>query len=97
MFVETTVDHDIRQSSIGIPDFTSVRINFPFIDVLHDGYSTFRYAPLNFLDPLAIVAVLGSALYGTQVVPSRFDPENGDSYAFVPGSTAEIYFDAYPA
>lgn len=59
---------------------------FPFIDLLHDGYSKFRYAPTSYLSA-NFVAVAGVAAYGTKLIISTPNPP-GDAYAFRPSEKA---------
>jgi len=59
------------------------------VDLLGDGYSTFRYAPTVFLAPNSITN--GGALqYGQQVVSSSFDPSCA-GYAYVVDRPGRFY------
>jgi hypothetical protein len=49
-------------------------IEFPFIDLLHDGSTSFRYLPAIFLTAASGMAIQGAKAYGTQVYPAGFDP-----------------------
>lgn len=91
--LETTIDHDVQSSGIRIPDFSSAHFSFPFVDLLGDGYSNFRYSPGIILSNNP-VAISGAAAYGEQIVPSTFDPPC-DPYSYSEGSK-DIYFKAYP-
>ena len=91
--LETTIDHDVQSLGIRIPDFSSARFSFPFVDLLGDGYSNFRYSPSTILS-VNPVADAGAAAYGQSVVLSTFDPPC-DAYAYSEG-TRDIYFEASP-
>ncbi|KAG9035617.1 hypothetical protein FRB95_011023 [Tulasnella sp. JGI-2019a] len=96
LVIEGKLDHDVQISGIGSPDFTSVQFNFPFIDLLGDGYSTFRYMPTLIISNNP-VAIAGVALYGPDVIVANFDPPS-DPYAYAPASQSPapgaIYFNA---
>ena len=47
---------------------------FPFLDLLGDGYSSFRWHPFQLIEASNSDAIVGSRAYGTTVEPSTFDP-----------------------
>jgi hypothetical protein len=56
---------------------------FPFLDLLGDGYSSFRWHPEQMIEAANNDAVVGSQAYGTKVYPSVFTP-GCDAYAPLP-------------
>lgn len=73
--VEAAIDHDIRyNNSAALADFSSLRIEFPFIDLLGDGYSNFRYTSYIYLSPSIPQATHGIEAYGITTQPAWFDP-----------------------
>ena len=73
--IEATIDHDIRFNNTNlIADFSSVRFTFPFIDLLGDGYSSFRYTGFIYLPADNAFAIGGAEAYGETVLPAFFDP-----------------------
>ncbi|MCJ1382166.1 hypothetical protein MMC17_005278 [Xylographa soralifera] len=93
LIIESVLDHDIQSNGITIPDFSRVVLSFPFVDLLGDGYSNFRYEKY-ILITANPVAMAGAAAYGEIPVPSTFEPPC-DGYAFVPGSNKDVFFNAY--
>ncbi|KAL8366792.1 hypothetical protein RB595_008757 [Gaeumannomyces hyphopodioides] len=89
LFIQAVQDHDIKMHAfnVSIPDFTRVSLEFPFIDLLGDGYTSFRWAPEMLLTGSNTIAVSGSADYGTKAHPATFDPEC-DGYKASPDSSA---------
>ncbi|KAI9709006.1 MAG: hypothetical protein M1812_007819 [Candelaria pacifica] len=89
--LELGVDHDVRAGSINVPDFSSVRVTFPFIDLSGDGKSNYRYTPAIFLPPIPLI-VAGAEAYGEKAIQSTFDPPC-DAYKLVPvgGRTSGQY------
>ncbi|KAL8726119.1 MAG: hypothetical protein Q9166_006911 [cf. Caloplaca sp. 2 TL-2023] len=84
LVVEASIDHDIRYNNIvAAADFSSFRTTFPFIDLLGDGYSSYRYTGYIYLPPKNLVAIQGSEAYGYDVLPGFFDPPDAAyRYAF---------------
>ncbi|TLD20596.1 hypothetical protein PspLS_08750 [Pyricularia sp. CBS 133598] len=76
VLLQAAHDHDVGLHGLGfkLPDFSRVGYEFPFIDLLGDGYSSFRWAPSQFLSADNGMAVNGSREYGTIVHPATFDP-----------------------
>ncbi|KAK7533944.1 uncharacterized protein J3D65DRAFT_647021 [Phyllosticta citribraziliensis] len=89
--VQAVQDHDVQSFGIKIPDFTRISIEYPFVDLLNDGYTSFRYVPVQAMVSTNIVSILGSAAYGTYVVPSTFTP-TCDPYDFAPDAPADTTF-----
>ena len=75
LVVENAVEHDIRvQGANVVPDFSSLRLTFPFIDHLNDGYSCFRYISYIYLSELAPIAIQGYGAYNVSIERAVFDP-----------------------
>ncbi|KAL8897221.1 MAG: hypothetical protein Q9207_007324 [Kuettlingeria erythrocarpa] len=75
LVLETAIDHDIRFNNINaVRDFSSLRLTFPFLDLLGDGYSNFRYTGHIYLPPDNILVIDGIEAYGQTVLPAFFDP-----------------------
>lgn len=73
--IGATIDHDIKFNNTDVvPDFSSIRFTFPFIDRLGDGYSSFRYTGYIYLPGDNPIAIKGSEAYGTTALPAFFDP-----------------------
>lgn len=47
---------------------------FPFLDLVGDGYSSFRWAPAQLISATNDIALEGSRAYGTIVSPAEYDP-----------------------
>ena len=94
LIIESTIDHDIRFEGINaVPDFSSFRISFPFVDRLSDGYSSFRFLHYLYLPPTVPLAIAGAAGYGEVVLPGFFDPP-GAGYAITSDGSG-VGFKAY--
>ncbi|KAK8247032.1 hypothetical protein HDK90DRAFT_473365 [Phyllosticta capitalensis] len=92
--LQAVQDHDVQSFGIKIQDFTRISIEYPFVDLLNDGYSTFRYVPVQAMISTNIVSILGSAAYGTYVLPSSFQPPC-DPYGYADDSANSTMLDAY--
>jgi hypothetical protein len=68
-----------------------VGLEFPFLDLLGDGYSSFRWAPAQLITADHQIALQGSMAYGTEVFPAQFEPLC-DAYQMLPGRST--YFKA---
>ncbi|KAK6514798.1 hypothetical protein TWF506_007160 [Arthrobotrys conoides] len=94
LVVAVQLEHDIHGFAITIPNFTTFRIAFPFVDMLNDGYSNFVYAPVNWINA-NVIGLLGLSVYGLFTPMASMNPPS-DPYAFVPASKAsapgEVYF-----
>lgn len=66
-----------------------VGYEFPFLDLLGNGYSSFRWAPQQIITSTNQIAIVGSEAYGTIVYPGAFEPEC-DAYS----DDDETYFEA---
>ncbi|CAM1508246.1 Fc.00g050940.m01.CDS01 [Cosmosporella sp. VM-42] len=75
VLVQAAHDHDINYLGTTIPDFSRVGYEFPFLDLLGDGYSSFRWAPEQFITASNLVAIQGSQAYGTVVHAGTFSPQ----------------------
>ncbi|KAI6382175.1 hypothetical protein MCOR25_000766 [Pyricularia grisea] len=93
VLLQAAHDHDVGLYGLGfkLPDFSRVGYEFPFIDLLGDGYSSFRWAPAQFLSADNGMAVNGSRDYGTIVHPATFDPACD---AFRPSDDGKFLFSA---
>ncbi|OCL12983.1 hypothetical protein AOQ84DRAFT_385718 [Glonium stellatum] len=89
--VQAVQDHDVQASGFSIDDFSRGSIEFPFVDVLDDGYTSFRWAPSLLITSTNVIAIDGSEAYGTNTFPATFEP-SCDAYESVtfpapPGTT----------
>ncbi|KFY29153.1 hypothetical protein V493_02513 [Pseudogymnoascus sp. VKM F-4281 (FW-2241)] len=96
LVVRSLLDHDVGINGTQlIPDFQSVHVSFPFVDLLGDGYSNFVYKKYIILTGTNTAAIEGSEAYGHIAIPATFKPEN-NSYAFTHSSKkGQIYSNAY--
>ncbi|CAL8582234.1 hypothetical protein XPA_007902 [Xanthoria parietina] len=95
LVVESIIDHDIRYGNIPVAaDFSSFRLTFPFIDLLGDGYSTFRYTGYIYLPPSNTVAINGSQAYGYTVLPAYFAPPDAP-YEFTSRNQRDRLFQVF--
>ncbi|KAK1962359.1 hypothetical protein LY78DRAFT_684102 [Colletotrichum sublineola] len=83
VIVQAGHDHDIKFQDFSIPDFSRAGFEFPFLDVLGDGASSFRWAPAQLISASNPTAISGSEMYGTEVHAATFAPEC-DAYAALP-------------
>ncbi|KAK1995089.1 hypothetical protein LX36DRAFT_583136 [Colletotrichum falcatum] len=83
VIVQAGHDHDIKFQDFSIADFSRAGFEFPFLDVLGDGASSFRWAPAQMISATNPTAITGSEAYGTEVHASTFAPEC-DAYAALP-------------
>ncbi|KAK3996600.1 hypothetical protein QBC44DRAFT_135669 [Cladorrhinum sp. PSN332] len=76
VLIQAAHDHDVqfRAYGITIDDFSRVGFEFPFLDLLGDGYSSFRWAPAQLISASNDIAVDGSRAYGTIVTPAEYEP-----------------------
>ncbi|KAH6629143.1 hypothetical protein C7974DRAFT_376024 [Boeremia exigua] len=86
-------DHDVQAFGYIIPDFSRAGIEFPFLDILGDGHTSFRWAPALLLSAGHSIAVGGAREYGTEVLESEFAPAC-DAYASVAGAPGATTFEA---
>lgn len=57
-------------------------MTYPFIDLLGDGKSNYRWTPTIFLPPIPLI-IGGAEAYGERAIASTFDPPC-DAYELVP-------------
>ncbi|KAK3308544.1 uncharacterized protein B0T15DRAFT_392512 [Chaetomium strumarium] len=76
VMVQAAHDHDVQFRAYGvtIDDFSRVGFEFPFLDLLGDGYSSFRWAPAQLISATNEIALEGSRKYGTLVSPAEYVP-----------------------
>ncbi|RYP23564.1 hypothetical protein DL765_001078 [Monosporascus sp. GIB2] len=69
-------DHDLQFPAYGIhpADFSRAALEFPFLDILGDNYSSFRWAATMLITAENEVAITGSEGFGITVYPGVFDP-----------------------
>jgi hypothetical protein len=67
-----------------------VGFEFPFIDLLGDGQSAFRWAPAQMITSSNFMAIGGSRIYGTTVTPATFEPEC-NAYAHGPDGSSTYF------
>ena len=73
---ETAFESDVRYRGINaVPDEPSLRLTFPFIGLLEDNSTCFRYISYIYLSSEPITSK-GSETYGINTIPSRFDPKD---------------------
>jgi hypothetical protein len=63
-----------------------VGFEFPFLDLVGDGYSSFRWAPAQLISAQNDIALEGSRAYGTLVSPAEYEPLC-DAYRHSPDGT----------
>ncbi|RYO95698.1 hypothetical protein DL766_004938 [Monosporascus sp. MC13-8B] len=69
-------DHDLQFPAYGmhLADFSRAALEFPFLDILGDNYSSFRWAATMLITAGNEVAITGSEGFGITVYPGVFDP-----------------------
>ncbi|KAF2117084.1 hypothetical protein BDV96DRAFT_490007 [Lophiotrema nucula] len=92
--VQALHDHEVQAFGYKIEDFTRTGVEFPFVDMLNDNHTSFKWAPSLLMTSGHDIALKGAKDYGTEVFASTFDP-GCDAYRSVksnkPGTT---YFSA---
>ncbi|RCI14795.1 hypothetical protein L249_6476 [Ophiocordyceps polyrhachis-furcata BCC 54312] len=75
MMVSALFDHDVmlKSADLSLVDFSRAALEFPFVDRLRDGYSSFRWTGTMLITE-GSEAINGSEGYGIRVHPARFDP-----------------------
>ncbi|KAH8722949.1 hypothetical protein GQ44DRAFT_621528 [Phaeosphaeriaceae sp. PMI808] len=76
-------DHEVQAFGYQIPDFTRAGIEFPFLDLLGDNSSSFKWAPSLLMTAGHDIALKGAMDYGTNTFAAIFDPPC-DAYQSVP-------------
>ncbi|CAO2647611.1 Nn.00g085330.m01.CDS01 [Neocucurbitaria sp. VM-36] len=91
-------DHEVQAFGYHIPDFTRTGIEFPFVDLLGDNTTSFKWAPSLLMTADHEIALKGAMDYGTKTFPSSFEP-SCDAYRVVPDAkqTGTTYFSAKSA
>lgn len=69
-----------------------VGFEFPFLDFLGDGYSSFRWAPAQLISSDHDIAVEGSRAYGTAVSRATWDPPCDAYRVLSQAPQAPLYF-----
>ncbi|KAB5575431.1 hypothetical protein GE09DRAFT_955372 [Coniochaeta sp. 2T2.1] len=85
VLLQAAHDHDVQLKALGITidDFSRIGLEFPFIDLLNDNHTSFRWAPAQLITSTHRIALQGSAAYGTVVSPATFRPAC-DAYDALP-------------
>ncbi|ORY72078.1 uncharacterized protein BCR38DRAFT_330460 [Pseudomassariella vexata] len=92
MMVSALHDHDIHFPALNLttPSFSRASLEFPFLDILGDHYSTFRWAGTIMITNTNLIAIRGSMNYGIKVYPTAFDPPC-DAYRTLENGTARFW------
>jgi hypothetical protein len=89
--VQAMHDHDVQVFNFKVDDFSRAGFEFPFVDILGDNHTSFRWAPAMLLTAGHELAIKGAQDYGTNVFEAVFDPPC-DAYKSVkhapPGTTS---------
>ncbi|ORY17523.1 hypothetical protein BCR34DRAFT_596992 [Clohesyomyces aquaticus] len=93
--VQALHDHEVQAFGYKIEDFSRTGVEFPFIDLLNDNHSSFKWAPSMLMSSGHDIALKGAMDYGTNIFPSVFEP-GCDAYKAVPNSKrpGTTYFSA---
>ncbi|KAF2680913.1 hypothetical protein K458DRAFT_310761 [Lentithecium fluviatile CBS 122367] len=93
--VQALHDHEVQAFGYKIDDFTRTGIEFPFIDLLHDNSTSFKWAPSLLMTADHEIALNGADDYGTNTFPASFEP-GCDAYQAVPNAEkpGTTYFSA---
>ena len=86
-------DHEVQAFGYLIPDFSRAGIEFPFLDLLGDGSTSFKWAPTLLMTAGHEIAIKGAQDYGTNTFASAFDPQC-DAYRSVEGQPGASAFNA---
>lgn len=94
--LELAVNTVVVISGTASSNFSSVRFTYPFIDLLGDGYSTFRYETDWIVTPRPDI-VNASASFGLRVTAADFRLDTLEAYALVsdPHCRGETSYNAY--
>lgn len=96
LVIENSIDHDIRfQNLTPVADFSALKSTFPFIDLLEDNSTCFKYTSYIYLPPTVPLAISGSEAYGISVIPATFDPADAPYRHSEPGKN-DFVFKVYP-
>ncbi|KAF2713887.1 hypothetical protein K504DRAFT_450523 [Pleomassaria siparia CBS 279.74] len=88
-------DHEVQAFGYKIDDFSRSGFEFPFLDLLNDNHTSFKWAPSMLMTAGHDIALNGAQDYGTKTFPASFDP-GCDAYRAVPNSKkpGTTYFSA---
>ncbi|KAI0600365.1 hypothetical protein F4775DRAFT_582652 [Biscogniauxia sp. FL1348] len=88
MMAQIVHDHDIQfpAYNASLPDFSRASFEFPFVDVLGTGHSSFRWAGSFLISASNPLAIEGSRTFGMSAAAASFDPPC-DAYAARPDGT----------
>ncbi|KAJ4298870.1 hypothetical protein N0V90_004113 [Kalmusia sp. IMI 367209] len=81
--VQAVHDHEVQAFGYKIDDFSRTGIEFPFVDLLNDNNTSFKWAPSLLMTAGHEIALKGAADYGTNTLPASFEP-GCDAYRAVP-------------
>ncbi|KAF2825466.1 hypothetical protein CC86DRAFT_43499 [Ophiobolus disseminans] len=84
-------DHEVQAFGYKIPDFSRAGIEFPFLDLLGDNTTSFKWAPSLLMSAGHEIALKGAMDYGTNVFASVFDPPC-DAYQSTPSKDASTAY-----
>ncbi|KAK8066778.1 hypothetical protein PG997_013525 [Apiospora hydei] len=92
LMVTTAFDHDLKLPAYNftVGDFSRSALEFPFLDILGNGYSNFRWAPTMMITSTAQSAIDGSRGLGLQIWPAKFDPPC-DPYKRLPDGSLYLH------
>lgn len=92
LILEGAIEHDIRfQGRSSIVDFSSLRFSFPFIDLLNDNSTCFRYRSYIYLPPTVPLALSGAEAYGIGAIRATFDPPDAPYRHSRPGRDDYVF------
>ncbi|KAK6833271.1 hypothetical protein PG987_007965 [Apiospora arundinis] len=76
LMVTVAVDHDLKLPAynVTVGDFSRSGLEFPFLDILGNGYSNFKWAATMMITSTAQAAISGSENLGLTIYPSAFEP-----------------------
>ncbi|KAK8136087.1 hypothetical protein PG984_004027 [Apiospora sp. TS-2023a] len=76
LMVTVAYDHDLQLPAYNttVGDFSRSALEFPFLDILGNGYSNFRWAATMMITSTAQTAISGSEGLGLTIYPSTFEP-----------------------
>ncbi|KAF1995351.1 hypothetical protein P154DRAFT_500369 [Amniculicola lignicola CBS 123094] len=74
VFMQATHDHEVQAFGFKIDDFSRVGLEFPFLDLLKDGHSSFKWAPSLMMSAGHEIGLKGARDYGIKVHDAVFDP-----------------------
>ncbi|KAG9238671.1 hypothetical protein BJ875DRAFT_24797 [Amylocarpus encephaloides] len=94
LIVKSLLDHDVGLNGTQlIPDFQTVRVNFPFVDILNDGYSSFQWGKYLLITESNEIGIDAIREYGSIPVPSLFKPDF-QAYKYARPRSKTIYAEA---